>query len=348
MVNYINLLRNFFIFSILFILILILTLNLFNIMYVLPYYDNPENSNKFGWGRMYEFIDFENIEDSKGNFRTIKIEYFKHGFKRWPTIDNNSKNNVLILGDSYTEMNYVNNGEEWYSYIEKEFYNYDFYVYGSRGYSTLQEYLVFNEYIDEINPKFIILQFDSNDFIHNYYPSSKRDFLSNSIEPRPYLINGSIQYRLSGGFEKIKLKSRFVRYFLNIFNNIKRIVWLKNFDIYKKRLIGEGSKFSEYDLFSGKFNESLNITSQIFSMFRNKSNEIPIVIFTSDDVSTNELIKITNSSSFHFIKGFDDYLYKFNYNDIIIPNDGHWNTIGNKIVGEYLIYYFKENHLIEN
>ena len=142
------------------------------------------------------------VQDTKGNFRKVVNRYFDHGFKRWPKY-NDGKPRVLIIGDSFTQMVQVSNGEEWYAYLERAFPDIAFYVFGGGGYGTLQEYMVMDDYFDEIRPDAIIWQFCRNDFHNNYYELDRKDYPYNNHFIRPYLENGNIVYRLPLPFPDI-------------------------------------------------------------------------------------------------------------------------------------------------
>ena len=56
-----------------------------------------------------------------------------------------------------------------YAYLEKEFSHINFFVYGGGGYGSLQEYMIWDDYIDEIDPDIVIWQFCINDYWNNSY-----------------------------------------------------------------------------------------------------------------------------------------------------------------------------------
>ena len=125
-------------------------------------YPKIYTQTKYGWSVAERVKVYRTIQDTKDNYRKVFNQYFSHGFKRWP-IASKDKQRVLIIGDSFTEMCYVSNGEEWYAYLEKEFPDTLFYVFGGGGYGTLQEFMVMDDYFDKIKPDAIIWQFCGND-----------------------------------------------------------------------------------------------------------------------------------------------------------------------------------------
>src|SRR5919198_5960109 len=95
---------------------------------------------KYGWTPPENGTRLHRVQDEPGQFHTVENRYFRAGFKRWGNL-NSPKTKVFILGDSYTEMTYVSNGDEWYGYLEKAFDTVEWFVFGTGGYGSLQEYM---------------------------------------------------------------------------------------------------------------------------------------------------------------------------------------------------------------
>jgi hypothetical protein len=156
---------------------------------------------KYGW----DFLpkkESKVIQDTKDNYRRVSIEYFDYGFKRWPMTKDNAR--VLIIGDSFTAMPFVSNGEEWYSYLERAYQNVRFYVFGGYGYGTIQEYMVLDDHLDNINPDAVIWQFCSNDYENNFYKLDREKYPLNNHGARPYLEDDEIVYRLPLPLETLR------------------------------------------------------------------------------------------------------------------------------------------------
>lgn len=92
-------------------------------------YSTIDVPTKYGWSVAADRKITRTVQDTQNNFRKVVNQYFSHGFKRWPDASGN-KSRVLILGDSFTEMTYVSNGEEWYAYLERAYPDIAFYVFG--------------------------------------------------------------------------------------------------------------------------------------------------------------------------------------------------------------------------
>ena len=174
----------------------------------------PDNR---GWAPGPNRSQYRTVEDQPGDFRTVQSQAFTHGFKRWGE-PHTSKTKVLIIGDSFTQMNVVANGEEWYAYLENAFRTVEWFVHGGGGYGTLQEYMVLNNYFDEIAPDLILWQFCSNDYANNLYDWDRKTYPYSNFRFRPYLENGQIIYRLPLPLPSLRKYSKTADLLLSIYD----------------------------------------------------------------------------------------------------------------------------------
>jgi GDSL-like lipase/acylhydrolase family protein len=157
----------------------------------------------YGWIRPENHMYVHIVENETGKFREVTTRYFKNSFKRWGDINTHNPK-LFILGDSFTEMNWVSNGEEWYSYLERHFSKLELFVFGVGGYGSLQEYMVLDDYIDIIHPDLILLQFCSNDYHNNIYELELWDYPNSNNAARPYLEEDRIVYRLAAPYAELR------------------------------------------------------------------------------------------------------------------------------------------------
>ena len=97
---------------------------------------NIRNRSLSAWSTLWlarnePWVEEHRVENEVDVFRTVEVEYAVYGFKRWCAVYT-SKTKALIRGGSFTQMQYVNNVEEWFSYLETRFEHLDFFVYGGR------------------------------------------------------------------------------------------------------------------------------------------------------------------------------------------------------------------------
>lgn len=281
---------------------------------------------KYGWTVGANRITTRNLQDQPGVYRTVQNEYFDHGFKRWGQL-HIQRPTVFIIGDSFTEMVFVSNGEEWYSYLEKEFSPINLFVYGAGGYGSLQEYLVLEDFIDEIDPDMVIWQFCNNDYRNNSYESDKNRYPYNNFGTRPYLENKEIVYKMPMPFPWLRQYSRVA----------DRL--LARYDAFQKTQVKSAEKPEEQLPDSAYW-----VTGEILKKARQRAGKRPFFLFSTGPITDKES-SICAKAGITCIPGVREYLESKEAEGITVGvvNEGHWNLAGNRYVGEFLIRYFR-NH----
>lgn len=307
-----------------------------------PFY----RATKYGWNIPENTAYQRVVEDSPGRLRHITIRYFENGFKRWADPDT-KKTKIFILGDSFTDMVWVSNGEEWYSYLQKKFTNSEFFVYGVRGYGSLQEFMALSDFIEEIKPDIIILQFCSNDFCDNLCPLDRKSYPFNNHGVRPYLENGRIIYRLTVPFSWLRTHSFTADLLLYIYDGVMRKISERSFlaDTKRKKFLLEyHPKNKEIERLHS---EAFIVTEMIMNMIKRKTGNIPVYfldVSNPDDPRGEYLCKGTG---FIYIPGIIEYLISKEKEGYYVTaaHDKHWNVLGNRFIGEKLTGYFLKKGL---
>jgi len=303
----------------------------FSLSFVMPH--TYGISCKEGWcTKSGKFVNM--IKDTPLITRTVTSTYNKNGFRVWGDLSDKTKKRVLVLGDSYTQDIFVNDGEEWYAHLEKAFPDTNFFVYGSTGYGSLQEYMILQDYINEINPDVIILQFCVNDYSDNYYPFNKYLWRGAPINIRPYLENNEIIYRASVPFLFLRQYSFTFDRLLAIYDNYSRIP-----SIYTLR-----SQVSPKILRASEI-----ATEQIFKKIEALTVGKKVYMFDAS-IMGNEELKLCNIANINCIKDVWENVMKQDVasDPVRVVSDGHWNLKGNKLAGQELINYFTNNHALSN
>jgi len=291
---------------------------------------------KYGWTVGANRHTTRTVQDQPGNYRTVRNEYFDHGFKRWGQLQT-QRPSVLIIGDSFTEMVHVSNGEEWYSYLEKEYSHMNFFVYGGGGYGSLQEYMILDDYIDEIDPDVVIWQFCSNDYRNNSYENDRKYYPYNNFGVRPYFENQEIVYKMPMPFSLLRKYSRIA----------DRL--LVRYDAFQKAQLQAQSAshpnhhITKFERPKEKVPESAYwVTGEILKMARQRAGERPFFLLSTEPMTDKETLLCTKAG-ITCIRGVSEYLESKEAEGITVGvvNDGHWNLAGNRLVGEFLINYFK-------
>lgn len=307
-------------------------------------YPKVYTPTKYGWTVSADSEVKKKIQDTKGNYRKVTNRYFAHGFKRWPK-NYEGKSRVLVIGDSFTMMRYVSNGEEWYAYLEREFPDIAFYVFGGGGYGTLQEYMVMDDYFDEISPQAIIWQFCGNDYANNYYELDRQSYPFNNHAVRPYLENEEIVYRLPLPYSTLRKISFSADQLLHLYDGKRR---RDAGDLQKIRKDRKKRRDSMTPLEKKaeelKQSKAIDVTKALIKKVRLRAEHIPIYFFNVSPFSKADL-SVCKTGDFRCIDFIGNYMKRLEDAGIQImaENTGHWNFEGNKYAGKRLAKYFKNN-----
>lgn len=311
--------------------------------YVLSQYQD-ELSNKYGYYGPIQKTFVFNIEDREGEFRNVKVTYDKNGFKRWGDVDID-KRKIFIIGDQFTNMPYVNNGEEYYAYLEKAFPDVEFFVFGGGGYGSLQEYLILDSYIDVIKPDLVLWQFCTSDFANNHYEYEIRTMVMSKNRKLPFLENGEIVYKRPSKYLALRdisysfdlLYSAFIKY------RRSNIVYSEFIDTLTTNFENTPEAIKR---------DALDTTKEIFSLAKKRTGDIPLYMFSAFEFTDKER-EICEFSGIDCIEGVGEKLLQSESAGSVIHTshsgfpDFHWNVTGNLIVGNYLTNYFKEKMLLQ-
>jgi hypothetical protein len=299
---------------------------------------------KTGWDLAPNSDGQRIVEDTRGNHRTVTERYFEHGFKRWGELGREGRA-VLIIGDSFTHMPWVSNGEEWYAYLERDFEEWEFFVFGSAGYGSLQQFLVLDEFFDTINPDVILWQFCTNDYGDNLYALDREEFPLNNYAFRPYLEGDEIVYRLPLPLTSVREVSVFADRVLAIYDR-HRQEWVGS---DRDRFVQDRTREREAWPDEKKrhrealLREALEVTSRIMTKVRRRVSETPVYLFNPCAPISDEDRKVCAVARYECIEGVYEHVLEMERagKELAIVNDGHWNREGNQIVGEWLASYFK-------
>ena len=298
------------------------------------YVNSISDSEKLGW-KTIENVKL--ISKPMGYDRKIEFLTEKYGFRKFGKI-NTKKRKILIIGDSFTEGVNVNNDEVYYNYLDTN--KYEIFAYGCGGYGTLQEFMIIDEYFDEINPDILLIQFCSNDIINNSYELERYNSKNNPHRIRPYLLNEDVKYlypnMVNGALYRILD-------YIYIF----RILKLQYLRFYKIEI---NEKNTNLDYLKDYYEKSERITLKILERIKKRSNSIPIFSFTTDykEYSKKSIHSIFKQSGYMYIPNVPEQLISAKNKGMKIdgmPYDAHWNHIGHKIAGEYISEFLLLNDI---
>lgn len=320
-----------------FLIIMILTELGLRIYFALKIKNNLDSKvliNKtYGWVNKSNYHEKTSSDEYGEVFYSTK----DFGFRVFGDIKS-PKTKILVIGDSYTAATTVSDGKTYYDYI-KNLPGVEVFAYGTEGYGTLQEYLILKNYYDIIKPDIIIWEFCQNDLIDN---DPQLEFLSlenNSHLKRPYYENNQITYSYPYLYrDPIFAKTK----------NITLVQIIYSL-LYNPKIIKNNIGRIEDNLYSQpeQFSNSIETTSQIMKLVKEKTNNIPVIAFSTGD---DELFEsICNQNNIKYIRGIYEILNQAEKKGQVINfnPDLHWNQLGHKIVGEKIIDYLYQNKLMK-
>lgn len=308
---------------------------------------NFYRAQKYGWDIPANTMRQRIVEDSPANLRRIMARHYDNGFKRWGN-PATKKTKVFILGDSFTEMDVVSNGEEWYSYLQERFPGSEFFVYGARGFGSLQEFMVLSDYIGKIRPDIIILQFCYNDFYDNLHVLDVTSYPFNVQGIRPYLEGGKTIYRMTVPFSWLREHSFTADLILYFYDKALKKITARNFaDVSKRRSIQLARAVKKDKKLAGLNMEAFNVTEKIMLMIKEKAGNVPVYFLDVSGPDDPRGRSLCQTAGFIYIPGIREYLARKEKegNRIALAHDKHWNALGNKLAGEMLAEYFAKRGL---
>jgi len=193
------------------------------------HFNTTEKDAALGWKTIANHQFKDTINDAAGVEYTIDYHTYKDGFRSEHPFGLTSSQavkraKVLFIGDSYTQAVEVGNGKTFYHLLEKKL-PIQVYAYGASGFSTLQQFMFLEKYLDVIKPDLVVWQFCSNDFMDNYHelemeaqykigvrrPYLTLDNKTTYITPLPTMIQWSKYSRFIYGIYilKEKVKGKF-------------------------------------------------------------------------------------------------------------------------------------------
>jgi len=181
------------------------------------HFNTTEKDAELGWKTIANHQFKDTINDAAGVEYTIDYQTYKDGFRSElplegltfsQAVNSSSVPNkiqgltesqtlmrpkVLFIGDSYTQAVEVGNGKTFYHLLEKKL-PIQVYAYGASGFSSLQQLMILEKYVDKIKPDLVVWQFCSNDFIDNYHELEMEAQYKIGVR-RPYVtLNGNKTY----------------------------------------------------------------------------------------------------------------------------------------------------------
>ncbi len=246
---------------------------------------------------------------------------------------------ILIVGDSFTDGAGLAEGAMYYRSLQSE--NVELFVYGGRGYGTLQEFLVIDRYFDQIRPDMVILQVCSNDFINNLWELESRSYSNNNQLVRPYWINGSIHHEFPRPFGRIRV-------FLSTYSRLGQ----RFFDILEAMnasLVNRGFlhtievEIREKDLSLPMFQDAVRVTDLLIKKMKERIGNTPLIAFPvdADEPYFRHFKRLFKENDVPFFAQIPEIirLKEAESGPMRLQDGGHWNANAHALCGRILLEF---------
>lgn len=305
----------------------------------LPPYNTAQKDERLGWKMTPNYTYAGKMLDQFKAAYEISIHFDENGFKAFGDTAS-AKAKVLFLGDSYTASIEASNSKTFYRLLADSL-GFEVFAYGHAGFSTLQEYLVLDAWVDRIKPDVVVWETCSNDFIDNYAPLEIVCGYKVG-ERRPFLANdGNIVYEVPLSFwQQLQKKLLFFRWLEERWQNFVLQVFKKEKRVGEYFIANDQRNFPPFD-------EAVKTTERIVSLVKNRLPAGTVLIGFSADTyepQRGEFKRIFEANGFAYHTEPAERLEKIGQAQKIAVkavDEYHWNETGQAIIAAGLMPILK-------
>jgi lysophospholipase L1-like esterase len=301
---------------------------------------------RLGWRGTPNYRYQGQEQNPDGSFYSLVVSKNSMGFRAFGALST-SKPKVFVLGDSFTEALQVSDNETYYAILGKVL-DCEIFATGSSGYGSLQEYMLLDQFIDQIHPDLILWQFCYNDFMDNSYNLGRQWKAGSLSLERPFWEKGKIVYRLPRPFPWLyKVANRWSRFLPLLTTRLDRLLAPPpGQDLLLKAILQEGEKHPG-------FAEAVEITNQIMSKVANRAGTTPVVVFESGTTASPfypTIHEIAIRHGMFFVKNLPGVLdLEAQKGRRLYSSDKiHWNQEGHRLVAETICQFLNKNTLLRS
>ena len=283
-----------------------------------------------GWRAVENFRSVTTQKNVDGSTYTRTLSQDKYGFRMFGDV-HTQRMKIFVIGDSFTHALEASDDKTYYA-VMGDALDAEVFAYGVIGYGTLQEYLVFDRYLDEVKPHLILWQFCSNDFVNNSPELEGRSIWENSGTVRPYLVDGEPQYILAR-------KGAPLRKFAQHYSRLLHFV-LRRVDALSVSSETVETEIARLGLKHEGFTEALRVTDTLLGKLKSRAGTIPIVTFSADEKQPylDAFEALSTRHDIVFLGSVRPSLRAAEEEGaVVMAADGnHWNEAGHRVVGKTL------------
>ena len=279
------------------------------------------------------------VEKTKGGqLYPVRRSQSQYGFRQFGDLNSN-RLKMLVIGDSFTHATAASD-ERTYHALLSTLLDVEVFAYGAGGYGTLQEFLVFDRYLDIIRPDVILWQYCVNDFINNDNDLERRSLINNNGWVRPYWRNGQIAL-LSPKESSVQVRdwiNHHSRFLYFIISRIDRLRALNTRETVEVEIEAEGMGHAE-------FLRAVHVTDALMGRVRARAGGRSIMAF--DCIREEPYDQAFREISAHYaITYWDDIGAVVREadqrgEDVYASDGGHWNERGHELIAQALAVHIR-------
>ena len=294
-----------------------------------------------GWRSRANYIHVGEYIDANGNPYPVEFSTDQNGFRTFGSLDT-AKQKVLIVGDSFTHAVEVSNKATYHSVLAGSG-KFEVFAYGTRGYGTLQELLILQEWAGVIDPDTVILQFCPNDFINNSLALESQSYENRNNMQRPYLgPDHSVHHATPNGLSPVRVfalkHSRLLHFIISRID--QRISSSKRHRTVERRIEETWGTHSEYM-------RAVQVTGHLFRQLADATSGAHVLAFT---VSTQEpyyrdFKRLLSECGIREIPGVANALSHAHSQGLIVhcADGAHWSEQGHRIAASVIDRHLRDH-----
>ena len=304
-----------------------------------------EIGGRTGWQSRANHRFSGTYRDAAGKPYPVSVTSDEHGFRAFGRIDS-ERTKILFLGDSFTHAVQVSDSKTFYRQVGKAL-DAEVFACGVRGYGTLQELMLLEEWAPRIAPDIVVLQFCANDFINNSYELETRSYRNNNGMLRPYYV---INYGLTG--EASYANPRPLPAILELGSRHSRLVYFVVSRLALRRAARLDARTIEREIDRrgiemDMFKDAVDTTASILGWFKLRAGKATVLAFnvTEDEPYNHWFRQVTLQHGMTVIEGVPSAMRDAERRGIVtrVADGAHWSEAGHAVAGETIAAFLREH-----